>query len=215
MRRVLDEQLDELRNGLAMMGCRCEDCISDDLQALRGHDRELAMQVSGRGYDIDKQARQIEGLCLDLLLRQQPVASDLRLVSAVLKMISDIERIGHQACDIAEIVTNFDFPHEGEDISLLCHMAEEARQMVHGCVGAFVDRDLGTAAAVIEHDDLVDKYFGAIKKTLITAARDAKDDREISLDVLMMAKYLERIGDHACNVAKWVRYAITGSDARE
>ncbi len=210
MRLQLDKQLLDMNNELILLGGMCEEFISTDLKALRKHDRELAMKVSNQDFEIDKKARYIENLCMELLLRQQPVASDLRAVSAVLKMISDIERIGDQACDIAEIVMNFNFGYEGDDLKLLENMAVEVCRMVHECVDSYVVRDLDYARKVIKHDDIVDKYFSMIKTELISKVCNYKEDTELSLDVLMMAKYLERIGDHACNVAKWVIYAITG-----
>ncbi len=210
MRMQLDKQLSDMNNELIIMGGMCEDFISTDLKALKAHNRELALQVFNNDYDIDKKARYIENLCMELLLRQQPVASDLRIVSAVLKMISDIERIGDQACDIAEIVLNFNFSYDGDDIKMLENMALEASHMVHDCIDCYVVQDLEYARKVIKHDDIVDKYFSMKKKELITKAGSHREDTEMSLDVLMMAKYLERIGDHACNVAKWVIYAITG-----
>ncbi len=216
MRKQLDKQLLDMNNELILMGGICEDCIRTDLEAFKAHNREQAMKVSSQDYDIDKKARFIENICLDLLLRQQPVATDLRCVSAVLKMISDIERIGDQACDIAEIVMNFDFAYEGEDVKLLENMASEVVKMVHECIDSYVVRDIDYARSVIRHDDVVDRYFSMIKKELISRARSSRgSDAELSLDVLMMAKYLERIGDHACNVAKWVIYAITGINEKD
>ncbi len=216
MRKQLDKQLLDMNNELILMGGICEDCIRSALEALKSHNRELAMKVSSQDYDIDKKARFIEKLCLDLLLRQQPVATDLRSVSAVLKMISDIERIGDQACDIAEIVMNFDFAYDGEDVTLVENMAEEVLKMVLECIDSYVVRDVDYARAVIRQDDVVDRYFSMIKKELISRVRSSRgSDAEISLDVLMMAKYLERIGDHSCNVAKWVIYAITGNNEKD
>ena len=216
MRRDLDVQLDRMNQELVEMGSVCEKNITGAFKALQDHDRELAMEIFKSDYDVSDRARTIERLCLSLILRQQPVASDLRQVSALLKMISDLERIGNQACDIAELVMQFEFTHEGEDLQLLYKMADEALKMVQASVDAYVKFDERAARAIFRMDDAVDKYFSLVKEAIVKGARvNPEKSVKISLDVLMMSKYLERIGDHACNIAKWVIYAVTGNQSTD
>lgn len=216
MRKELDEQLTRMNQEIINMGSVCEKNITDAFKALENHDRELAMEVFKSDYDISDRARTVERLCLSLILRQQPVASDLRQVSSVLKMISDLERIGTQACNISEIVMQFEFSHEGEDLQLLFKMADEAWKMVKASIDSYVKFDDQAARAVFRMDDAVDKYFSLVKEAIVKGARvNPEESVKVSLDVLMMAKYLERIGDHACNIAKWVIYAVTGNQSSD
>ncbi|WP_251570676.1 phosphate signaling complex protein PhoU [Parasutterella muris] len=210
MRKNLDGQLQRLNNNLLLMGSLCEDNLASVFKAFRERDRELALNVYRADYDVDAKARDIETLCLNIILHEQPVAIDLLVVSATLKMVADLERIGNQASDIAQIVMSFDYNYEGEDLKLLQSMAKEASSMVKLSIDAFIRRDEELAKAVIRQDDAVDEYFSMIRKALILKARTCEKDTELSLDVIMMAKYLERIGDHACNIAKWVSYMTTG-----
>ena len=152
----------------------------------------------------------IESLCLRLLLQQQPVARDLRQISAALKMITDMERIGDQAADIAEIIT-FLGGRSGGECEYISLMAKSAIKMVTESVDAFVKRDLELANTAIRHDDIVDDYFKKVKSSLIKMIADKPDDGEYALDLLMIAKYFERIGDHAVNIAEWVVFSVTGS----
>ena len=154
--------------------------------------------------------RNIENLCMKLLLHQQPVASDLRLISAALKMITDMERIGDQADNIAEIATSMDFRHM-EEMEMLEEMARETIQMVTASVDAFVKKDVALARRVIKQDDVVDEYFCRIKNDIITLITENRADGEFALNLLMVAKYFERIGDHAINIAEWVIYSVTGT----
>ena len=210
MRKNLDDQLQRLNNSLILMGSLCEDNLDSVFKAFKERDRELALNVYRADYDIDTKSRNIETLCLNIILHEQPVATDLLVVSATLKMVADLERIGNQASDIAQIVMSFDYNHQGEDVELLHSMAKEAASMVKLSIDAFVRRDIDLAKSVIRQDKAVDEYFGMIRKSLILKARSCEKDTELSLDVIMMAKYLERIGDHACNIAKWVTYVVTG-----
>ena len=209
MRSRFDEQLALLNRELIEMGSLCEEVIALASRALTEGDRELAAKVAPLDEEIDQKERAIESLCLKLLLQQQPVASDLRLISSVLKMITDIERIGDQASDIAEIVTY---------LSGACghnthidQMAQATIKMVTDSLDAFVRRDLTLAWSVIEYDDVVDRLFDECKSDLIAEIAQNPEDGERVLDVLMIAKYLERIGDHATNIAEWVEFSITGS----
>ena len=164
---------------------------------------------------MDQKEKEIESLCLRLLLQQQPVARDLRLISAALKMITDMERIGDQSADIAEIVSHLAGAPYITDLSALRRMAGAACGMVKRSVDAFVQRDLALAQAVVADDDFVDAQFCAVRRTLVELLRRDASCGEQALDLLMVAKYLERIGDHAVNIAEWVIYSITGVHKNE
>lgn len=202
--------LDELNNDLILMGALCENIIAASIKSLLNYDLPLAESTIQSEKQIDQKEREIESLCLKLLLQQQPVAKDLRFISAALKMITDMERIGDQASDIAEIVT---FVNLSESINKvqISDMAQAAIKMVTESIDAFVKRDLELANAVIKYDDVVDNLFMKIKNDLINLISADKKYGEQSLDILMIAKYLERIADHATNIAEWVVFAITGT----
>ena len=209
MRNRFDTQLIELNNELIAMGALCENAIASSVKALLSEDVKLAASAIRIDQEIDRKEREIESMCLKLLLQQQPVASDLRLISAVLKMITDIERIGAQASDIAEIVTYL--PKISGHNKHIEEMAQATIKMVTDSLDAFVRRDLTLAWSVIEYDDVVDNLFTACKKDLIADIANNPADGERVLDILMIAKYLERIGDHATNIAEWVEFSITGT----
>ncbi len=209
MRSRFDEQLALLNRELIEMGALCEEVIALASKALTDQDAELARRVAPLDEEIDQKERTIESMCLKLLLQQQPVARDLRQISAALKMITDMERIGDQAEDIAEIVTFLD-GHTAENDDLLREMAKAVIKMVTESVDAYVRCDTALAEKVIADDDTVDRYFDDIKRRLIGSIAHDPDDGEYALDVLMIAKYFERIGDHATNIAEWVIFSITG-----
>ena len=209
MRSQFDKQLAQLHRELIEMGALCEQAIALAAQALKEGDAALAGQVSGLERDIDRKERDIENLCLRLLLHQQPVAGDLRQISAALKMITDMERIGDQAEDIAEII-GFLNGRSGEECAFVGHMARAAISMVTLSVDAYVRRDTALACEVIARDDVVDEDFRHVKAALIDWIAKRPEDGEYALDLLMIAKYLERIGDHATNIAEWVVFAVTG-----
>ena len=212
MRDRFNEQLEQLNVELIKMGALCEEAISAAAKALLEGDAALRETAAAAEREIDQKERDIESLCMKLLLQQQPVASDLRLVSSVLKMITDIERIGDQASDIAEIVTYLSGAcGHNQHIE---EMAQATIKMVTDSLDAFVRRDLTLAWSVIEYDDVVDDLFAACKKDLIAEIADSPVDGERVLDILMIAKYLERIGDHATNIAEWVEFSITGTHKR-
>lgn len=215
MRKELDEKLGLLNREMILMGSICEKNIADVFKALEKGDRDLAFSVYKEDYDIGAKARDIERLCLSLILREQPVAGDLRLVSAVLKMISDLKRIGIQCCDIAEIVMKFDFSYKGADVALLPGMALEAQKILRKAVDSFVNMDFEAAREVFRMDEAVDGYFSMVRESIVSEAKHGPGaDIKIALDVLMIAKYLERIGDHACNIAKWVLYIGGETEAK-
>lgn len=209
MRNRFDAQLNLLNKKMIELGGICETLIAKAYQALAQGDEELARQVVVDGAGINQSEREIERLCVKLLLQQQPVASDLRQVSAALKMVTDIERIGDQAEDIAEIIP-FLKGRTLDDDSKLRQMAEATIQMVTGSINAFVKKDVELAQSVISQDDVVDNFFLEIKTLLIGLIAENPDDGEFALDILMISKYFERIGDHAVNIAQWVIYSVTG-----
>lgn len=213
MRKSFDEQLALLNRRLTEMGALCEDAISASMMAL-AEEPQAAERTKDIEREIDHAEREIEALCMKLLLQQQPVARDLRAISSALKMISDMERIGDQAFDIAEIMREI----HGDDLMNATHlaqMAEAASRMVTSSVDSFVRRDLELARQVQTDDDTVDALFAAVKQDLVARIRQEPLRGSECLDLLMIAKYLERIGDHAVNVAEWVEYSITGAHARE
>ena len=210
MRNKFDEQLFELNRELIEMGSMCEEAIAQVAKALTTGNVDLAKKTKEEGSGIDQMERDIERRCMKLLLHQQPVARDLRQISAALKMITDMERIGDMAEDIAEIVV-FLNGHKMEGMEIVLDMALETSKMVTASVDAFVKKDIVLAEAVIAQDDIVDDYFSKIKNSIIELiAKNAKDG-EFALDLLMISKYFERIGDHATNIAEWVIYAVTGT----
>ena len=209
MRNRFDEQLALLNRELIEMGALCEEVIALAAKALTGGDRALAAKVAPLDSEIDQKERTIESLCLKLLLQQQPVASDLRQISAALKMITDMERIGDQAEDIAEIVSFLD-GRSAENEELLREMATATIKMVTESVDAYVKRDTILAEKVVSDDDTVDDLFDRFKRKLIDRIAEDPADGEYALDLLMIAKYFERIGDHAVNIAEWVIFSVTG-----
>ena len=209
MRNRFDEQLFELNREMIQMGAMCEEAIASVARALSTGDMELAEKVCARGSTIDQMERDIESRCMKLLLHQQPVARDLRQISAALKMITDMERIGDQAEDIAEMITTLN-GHTMEGVERIEDMARETIKMVTESVDAFVKKDVILAEEVIAHDDTVDVLFSEMKSRIIQLIADNPDEGEFALDLLMISKYLERIGDHATNIAEWVIYSVTG-----
>lgn len=209
MRIRFDEQLELLNRKLIEMGALCEDAISASMHTLKNEaDKKSAEKAAALEREIDHKEREIESLCMKLLLQQQPVARDLRTISAALKMITDMERIGDQASDICEIATmgHLRSPRPEHFAS----MAQAAISMVHRAIDAYVHKDIELAQQVELSDDIVDALFNDVKADLIAGLRGHPDRTEECLDLLMIAKYLERIGDHAVNIAEWVVYAITG-----
>lgn len=210
MRNRFDEQLEQLNVELIKMGALCEESISCAVKALFDEKCSAMIEkVNANELDIDHLERDIEALCMKLLLQQQPVARDLRTVSSALKMISDMERIGDQSQDIAEIAG---FVHS-TNLAGKVHisdMATEAVKMVTTGVDSFVKKDLALAQRTIDMDDNVDRLFLEVKNELVDLIREDTKDAEYFMDLLMVAKYLERIGDHATNIAEWVIFSITG-----
>ena len=210
MRNKFDSQLEKLNLELITMGALCEDAISASVKAMTYGDEALCEKVFAADAEIDQKERDIEAICMKLLLQQQPVARDLRVISSALKMISDMERIGDQASDIAEI-TKFIKNSSVKSRVHISDMAEAAIKMVTDSVDSFVKKDLSLARSVMEYDDKVDNLFDCVKDELVRLIAEDRANGEFCIDLLMIAKYLERIGDHAVNIAEWVEYSITGS----
>ena len=210
MRLKFDEQLDLLNKELITMGAFCENVIAMSAKALTEGNPALAKAVPDLSVQIDHKEREIETMCLKLLLQQQPVAKDLRVVSSALKMVTDMARIGDQSADIAEIITLANI-HATDDTQVIHDMSVAVIKMVTDSIDAFVKKDMQMAKAVIDYDDVVDSYFDKVKKMLIELFSKPETDGEYAIDLLMIAKYFERIGDHAVNIAKWVLFSITGN----
>ncbi len=210
MRNAFDEQLDRLNIELVEMGALIEQAIANAAAAAINHEKKLAAEAIRIDGEVDKKEKDIENICLKLLLKQQPVARDLRQISAALKMITDMERIGDQAADISEIVMVGNISSAVSKAEHIEKMALSTIQMVNGCVDAFVKKDLSLAYEVIKSDDRVDDLFDAVCDDLVRLIKSGTDDSMAVIDILMIAKYFERIGDHATNIAEWVVFSITG-----
>lgn len=213
MRNYFDEQLELLNVELIRMGSLCEDAISGAVRVLMG-ETGFADKVREAEREIDHKERDIENLCFKLLLQQQPVARDLRQVSSALRMISDMERIGDQASDIAEVASEMNHGVADSHVRLQ-EMADAAIRMVTESIDSFVKRDLELAKSVQREDDVVDDLFQKVRTDIITLIGADREMGEFCIDLLMIAKYFERIGDHATNIAEWVEYSITGSHVGE
>ena len=209
MRSKFDEQLRTLNEKMTLIGTECESIIALSVKALLENNKEFAKKALEDGHKIDLLEREIESICLKLLLQQQPVAKDLRVISAALKMITDMERIGDQAEDIAEIIITLDSKIENE-FSDIKTMSEAVIKMVNESIEAYVNGDVSLAKKVIEYDDTVDNAFTKIKNTLIENIANNTENGEYAIDLLMIAKYFERIGDHAVNIAEWSEFSVTG-----
>lgn len=209
MRNRFDRQLEQLSCELIEMGALIEQAIASAAKALTEQDKDAAKKAIAFDSEVDEKEKEIEALCLKLLLHQQPVAGDLRLISSALKMITDMERIGDQAADISELVVLMDgMPYAGAE-----HIPEMARAtigMVTDSIDAFVRRDMELARRVCADDDRVDALFDRVKGEIVALIHQNADDGERAVDLLMVAKYFERIGDHAVNLAEWVIFSITG-----
>lgn len=210
MRNKFDDELENLNLELIKMGGLIETSIELSAKVLIDRDLELIKKVNDLEIEIDDMEKIIERHCLKLLLRQQPVASDLRVISTALKMITDMERIGDNACDIAEISEFLIDQVYIKDLVHIPQMADAAISMVKRSIDAFVNKDKKLAMEVCSDDDIVDELFVVIKNELIEKIREKAENGEQAIDLIMIAKYLERIGDHAENIAEWVIFSITG-----
>ena len=208
MRRHFDEQIAHLGEEMIAMGALVEHTIEEACEALRLGDVVRARRIMEGDREVDRKEREIEALCLHLFLQQQPVARDLRQISSALKMITDMERIGDQAADISEIVTVMDLTQpRPEHFTAMAHAAVD---MVHRAIDAYVRQDVELARQVMDSDDVVDELFDRVKGDLAALLREDAAHSGSALDMLMIAKYFERIGDHAVNIAEWVVYSVSG-----
>ncbi len=210
MRSKFDQDLEKLNSELTEMGNLIESSIEAAVTALKAQDVELAKRVIAGDKEVNDMERAIEDLCLKLILRQQPVARDLRLISSALKMITDMERIGDQSADISEITIRLADQKYLKELVHIPQMADATIKMVRDSIDAFVKRDIELAKSVIYYDDIVDDLFNVIKDELIRYIKDGIGSSEQAIDLMMIAKYFERIGDHAQNIAEWVYFAIAG-----
>ena len=208
MRNLYQEQLWNLNQELIQMGAACEEIIALAAQSLTAYNEQLEERTAQVGSVIDESDRTIENICLKLLLRQQPVAKDVRQISAAMKMITDMERIGNQAEDIVDLIPKMSGSAEEGPLQ---KMASAAQTMVTEAVDAYVKQDLALAKKVMGDDDIVDAYFNQVKSDIIAMIAANPGDGEYALDLLMIAKYFERIGDHCTNIAEWVEFSLTGT----
>lgn len=208
LRNIYDAELSALTQQLIRMGALACDAIRRAISALDNNDTDLAKGVIEGDREVDEMERAIEHRCLTLLLRQQPVAGDLRRVSTAIKMITDIERIGDAAADIAELTIHASGKLPCRDDLQL--MAQAAQSMVEDCITAYVNEDLKLASDVIARDDIVDNYFNTVKADIAKYIAGGGKELDGAIDALMVSKYLERLGDHAVNISEWVEFCKTG-----
>lgn len=209
MRSMFDQQLKTLNEEMLYMGGLCEDTIQQTIEALMSGDVKKAHALNNMMSQLTQQERSIENICLKLLMQQQPVARDLRTISSSLKMVTDMERIGIQACEIAEIIAAGNVVRATDKVDFQ-ELSNEVSHMVQMAMMAYDKKDMNLADEVIKYDDVVDKLFCDIRGDLIEQLKDDTNDAECFIDMLMIDKYFERIGDHAVNIASWVKFSITG-----
>lgn len=209
MRSMFDQQLKTLNEEMLYMGGLCEDTIQQTIEALMSGDVKKAHALNNMMSQLTQQERGIENICLKLLMQQQPVARDLRTISSSLKMVTDMERIGIQACEIAEIIAAGNVVRATDKVDFQ-ELSNEVSHMVQMAMMAYDKKDMNLADEVIKYDDVVDKLFCDIRGDLIKQLKDDTNDAECFIDMLMIDKYFERIGDHAVNIARWVKFSITG-----
>lgn len=208
MRNKFDGQLMELNNEMIEMGQKIVMSISKAIDALTTKDEELAKKIMEEDVEVDRLQKQIENICFNLLIQQQPVARDLRTVTAAMKMVTDMERIGDHAADISEMTVLMGANSQIDKFDHIRKMASETMLMLNHSIEAYVEKDKEKALEVIEHDDIVDKLFDEAKRDIIGLIRNQPGEGEEATDLLMVAKYFERIGDHATNIAEWVIYSL-------
>ena len=211
MRSKFDEQLVELNHEMIKMGTMIEESIAQAVNALCKKDVELAKKIMEGDEEIDRAQKRIENICFNLLIQQQPVARDLRTITAAMKMVTDMERIGDHAADISEMTISMGKSAYEANLSHINKMASETVLMLNWSIEAYVSKDKQKAQDVIDHDDIVDRLFDETKKDIINLILQNPKDGEEATDLLMIAKYFERIGDHATNIAEWVIYSLRTS----
>lgn len=210
MRLIFEEELNTLNRDMISMGALCEEAIQTAINSLMDQSKDLHGEIQTLVEQINHSEREIENMCLKLLMQQQPVANDLRTISAALKMVSDLERIGDNADDIAEIVELHNIPEKATQNIELKHMADEATEMLSNAINSFVNRDEKLAKKVIEDDGIIDDLFDKLKMDLAGDFGGTNPKVDALLDIFMICKYFERIGDHSVNIAQWVLFMLTG-----
>lgn len=213
MRSKFDEQLAGLNNEMIKMGTMIEENIARAVEALCKRDEELAREIMEEDAKVDRAQKKIEDICFQLLIQQQPVARDLRTITAAMKMVTDMERIGDHAADISEMTIFMGGDSHKARLDHINKMSAETLLMLNWSIEAYVEKDAKKARDVIEHDDVVDELFDEAKRDIIKLIHENPEDGEEATDLLMVAKYFERIGDHATNIAEWVIYSLKTSDA--
>lgn len=211
MRRLFDEELQKLNVDLTKMGHLVEMAIENMISAFKHQDRALAKEIIVNDRLINDMERTIESRSFNLILRQQPIASDLRNVTSALKIVTDLERIGDQAADIAEIILNFDGSHAYRTVEHIPTMAKKSKMMVHEAIDAFIKKDLETANMVRKMDDEIDALFQEVKQEVMEIISQNSERIDYCIDFLMIAKYLERVGDHAVNICEWLEFNQNGT----
>ncbi len=211
MRQVFEDKLNDLNNHLIEMGGYIEYAIKSAVSALVNQDLPLAKEIVEYDDKIDQKEKVIEHLCIQLLLMQQPVARDLRFVTCAIKMVTDMERIGDQSADIAQKILQLKNTHNLKKLTTIQLMADAAIKMVNDAIDAYIKKDIKLAHAVINYDDIVDDYFAKVKSELVEMVKKDKENCESFFDLFLIAKYLERIGDHSTNIAEWVVFSLTGT----
>ena len=215
MRAKFDEQLNQLNQEMVQMGVMIEENIQTSIEALVRHNVEMAKEIVEKDVAVDQKQKQIEGICFDLLIQQQPVAKDLRAITAAMKMVTDMERIGDHASDIAEMTIFMGKSRYEANLEHINKMASETVLMLNWSIEAYIEKDKVKAENVIAHDDIVDTLFDETKNDIIKLIQDKSEDGEEATDLLMVAKYFERIGDHATNISEWVLYSLKTSADEE
>ncbi len=215
MRSKFDEQLKKLNDEMILMGTMIEENIQNAIEALVKSDVKMAKEIMEKDGLVDKKQREIESMCFNLLIQQQPVARDLRAITAAMKMVTDMERIGDHAADISEITIMLSQSERRGNYSTIIKMAAEASIMLIKSIDAFTEKDEEKAKAVIDHDDIVDALFDKVKAELIEYIQQDNQYGRQEMDMLMIAKYLERIGDHATNIAEWVIFSLDNHIVKE
>ena len=211
MRKKFDEELDKLKIDLTKMGHLVEVSIENMIDAFKNHDKALAKEIIANDRLINDMERAIESRTFGLMLTQQPIATDLRDVTTALKIVTDLERIGDQAADIAEIILNFDGEHAYKTVEHIPTMAKKAKIMVRESIDAFIKKDLTSAQMIIQMDDEIDALFSEVKHEVVEIIQENSEKIDYCLDFLMIAKHLEKIGDHAVNICEWLEFNQTGS----
>lgn len=211
MRKLFDEELEKLNVDLTKMGHLVEVAIENMIGAFKHQDKALAKEIITNDRLINDMERTVESRAFNLILRQQPIATDLRNVTTALKIVTDLERIGDQAADIAEIIMNFEGEHAYKTVEHIPTMAKKAKIMVHESIDSFIKKDLSTARLVKSMDDEIDALFEEVKQEVAEIIKENSERIDYCIDFLMIAKYLERVGDHAVNICEWLEFNQTGS----